>query len=155
MGVERAHELMGVPAKCDADTTFLRLCNVVALSVVVERKQLDHQMMHAVPAGLDQRQAVMPRVDMKEIGAKRLFDVVGEPEAQHVDIERHYGVDVLDRQYGMPEPERTGAETRDRSPRHKGRVVDLGAVQGLQPAAGGMPRPNQTLGTASVGPPAR
>ena len=42
---------------------------------------------HAVVAGLDQRQAVMPGVDVEEIGAERLFDVVGQSEAEHVDIE--------------------------------------------------------------------
>ena len=58
----------------------------------------------------------MPRVDVEEIRAKRLLDVVGEPEAEHVDIEWHYRVDALDRQHGMAEAERPGAETESNGP---------------------------------------
>ena len=37
---------------------------VVGLSDIVEREQLHHQVMHAVLAGLDQGQAMAPRVDV-------------------------------------------------------------------------------------------
>src|SRR5580704_7190153 len=93
-------------------------------------------MMHAVFAGLDQSQAVMARVDMKEVGAKRPFDVVAEPEAEQVDIERHHCVDVLDREHGMADTERAGAETGNRTAGAEWRVVDLGAVKCFEPIAG-------------------
>ena len=151
LGVERGHEIVGVPAERDADAIFLRQCDVVALADIVERKQLHHQMMHAVPAGLDQREAVMPRVDMEEVGAKRLFDVVGKSEAEHVDIERHHGFDVLDRQHGVPEAERAGAKARDRTSRHERRVVDLGAMKRFQPVAGGIAKRDQAADAPCVG----
>ena len=65
--------------------TLMRSCwlerDIVALADVVERKQFDHQMMHAVAAGLDQGQTVMPRVDVEEKSVKRLLHVVAEPES--------------------------------------------------------------------------
>src|SRR5467141_2330265 len=99
-------------------------------------------MMHAVAAGLDQSEAVMSRIDMKEVGAKRLLHVVGKPEAQQVDIEPHHRVDALDRQDGVAEAERTGAETGNRAARAKRRIVDLGAVKCLQSIARRIPKRN-------------
>ena len=80
---------------------------------------------------------------MEKIGAERFFDVVGKPEAEPVDIECHHRVDVLDRQHGMSDAERAGAETRDRAPRTEWRVVDLGAVECLEPVAAGIAKRDQ------------
>src|SRR5260370_6964991 len=98
-------------AERDADALLLAQSDIVGLADIVERKQLHHQMMHAVAAGLDQSEAVMPRVDVKEVGAKRLLHVVAEPKAEQVDVERHHRVDVLDRQHGVAQSKRAGAET--------------------------------------------
>src|SRR6185369_4388204 len=51
----------------------------------------------------------------------------------------------------MPEPERTGAESRDRSSRRKRRVVDLGAVKRLQPVAGWIVKRNQAADAPGIG----
>src|SRR5229473_8316306 len=93
-------------------------------------------MMHAVVAGLDQSEAVMPRVDVKEVGAKRSLHVVGKRKAEQVDIERHHRVDVFDRQHRVAEAERTGAEAGNRTAGTERCVVDLGAVKYLQTIAG-------------------
>src|SRR5258708_35475587 len=100
-------------------------------------------MMHTVLAGLDQGEAVMPCVDVEEIGAERLFDVVGKPEAEHVDIERHHGGDDFDGEHGVAEAEWTGTETRNRTAGPERCVVDLGAVKRLEPVAGGVAARNQ------------
>src|SRR5450755_3104686 len=118
-------------AERNADTFFLAQGDVIALADIVERKQLHHQMMHAVLAGLDQSEAVMPRVDVKEVGAKRPLHVVGKRKAEQVDIERHHRVDVLDRQHRVAEAERTGAEAGNRTAGTERGVVDLGAVKCL------------------------
>ena len=124
--------------------------DVIGLADIVEREQFHHQMMHAVLAGLDQRQRVMPRVDVKEIGAKRFQDIVGKPEAEHVDIERHHRIDIFDRQHGMAEPERTGAETGNRTAGEERRVVDLGAIKCLQPIAGGIAKRDQAADAPGI-----
>src|ERR1700730_9328702 len=85
----------------------------------------------------------MARVDVEEIGAERLFDVIRESEAEQIDIERHHRVDIFHRQHGMAETERPGAEARDRTARLEWRLVDLGAVKRLQPIAGRVPKRNQ------------
>src|ERR1700731_2469417 len=125
-------------AERDVDAVRLAQCNIVGLADIVERKQLDHQMMHAVLAGLDQGKRVMPRVDVKEVGAKRLLNVVGEGEAEHVDVERHHRINVLYCQHGVTKAERSGAETGDRTARSKRCLVDTGAVKRLQAIAGGI-----------------
>src|SRR4030088_261923 len=92
-------------------------------------------MVHAVAAGLDQSEAVMPRVDVEEVGAKRLLHVIAEPEAEQVDIERHHRVDVLDREHGVSQAERAGAESGDRTSRTERRLVDLRAIERLEAVA--------------------
>src|SRR6267142_2134378 len=125
-------------AERDIDAVLLAQGDVIALADVVERKQFDHQMMHAVAAGLDQSETVMPRIDVEEIGAKRLLHVVAELEAQHVDIERHDRVDVFHREYRVSKPERAGAKTGNRAARKERRLVDLGAVKCLKTIARGI-----------------
>ncbi len=51
----------------------------------------------------------------------------------------------------MPEPERAGAETRNRSARRKGRIVDLRAVKGFQPVAGRIVKRNQAADAPGIG----
>src|SRR3954470_1006051 len=98
-------------AERDIDAVLLAERDVIALADVVERKQFDHQVMHAVAAGLDQSETVMPRIDVEEKSAKRLLHVVAERKAEHVDIERHHRVDVFNREHSVAEPERAGAKT--------------------------------------------
>src|SRR5712692_11490840 len=107
-------------------------------------------MMHAVLAGLDQSKAVMPRVDMKEVGAKRLLHVVAEPEAEHVDVERHHRVDVFDRQHGVSKAERTGAEAGNRTAGAERRIVDLGAVKCLETIARRIVKRNQAANASAI-----
>src|SRR6266851_6247211 len=107
-------------------------------------------MMHAVLAGLDQSKAVMPRVDMKEVGAKRLLHVVAEPEAEHVDIERHHRVDVFNRQHGVSKAERTGAETGNRTAGVERGIVDLGAVKCLETIARWIAKRNQAANASAI-----
>ncbi len=124
--------------------------DIVGLADIVERKQLHHQVMHAVAAGLDQREAVMPRVDVEEIGAKRLLHVVAEPEAEQIDVERHHRIDILDRQHGVAEAESTGAEAGNRAAGAERRLVDLRAVKCLEAIAGGIPERNQAANAPGV-----
>ena len=93
----------------------------------------------------------MPRVDVKEIGAKRLLHVVAEPEAEQVDIERHHRVDVFDRQHRVAEAERTGAEAGNRTAGTKRRLVDLGAVKCLQAIARRIVKRNQRAHPPVIG----
>src|SRR3984893_11456449 len=130
-------------AERDADTLLLAQGDIITLADIVKRKQLHHQMMHAVVAGLDRGEAVMPRVDVKEVGAKRSLHIVGKPEAKEVDIERHHRVDVLDRQHRVAEAERTGAETGNRTAGTERGVVDLGAGTCLEAIAGRIAKRNQ------------
>src|ERR1700692_1463723 len=102
-------------AERDADAIRLTQGDIIGLADIVERKQFDHQMMHAVAAGLDQSEAVMPRVDVKEVGTKRFLHVVAEPKAEQVDVERNNSADVLDRQHGVAQSERRGAEAGNRT----------------------------------------
>src|SRR6476620_5547392 len=107
-------------------------------------------MMHAIAAGLDQSEAVVPRVDVKEVGAKRLLHVVAEPEAEHVDVERRHRVDVLNRQNGVAQAERAGAKTGNRTAGTERCVVDLRAVKCLETIAGGIAKRNQAANASGV-----
>ena len=138
-------------AERDADAIRLTQGDIIGLADIVERKQFDHQMMHAVAAGLDQSEAVMPRVDVKEVGTKRFLHVVAEPKAEQVDVERHHRVDVLDRQHGVAQSERPGAEAGNRTAGAKRRIVNLGAVKRLQPIARRVVKRNQAANAPVIG----
>src|ERR1700719_4885568 len=85
----------------------------------------------------------MARVDVEEIGAERLLDIVGETEAKQVDIERHHLINAFNRQHDMAKPKRSGAEAGNRAARRKWRVVDFGAIKSLTAVAGGIVERNQ------------
>jgi hypothetical protein len=59
----------------------------MGLADVVEAEQLQHQVMDTASARLDHGQAVVARVEAKEICPERRRDVVAEGKAQHVLIE--------------------------------------------------------------------
>ena len=68
-------------------------------------------------AGLQERQAVVARVDVEEHGAERVVRVVAHAEAEHVPVERHDAVDVRGAQHHVPHAQDAGAETVQRARR--------------------------------------
>jgi hypothetical protein len=148
---KRRHQVVNVPAERDADAIGLAQRDIIGLADVVERKQLHHQKMHAVAAGLDQSEAGMPRGDVKEIGAKRFLHVVAEPKAEQIEIERRHRIDNFNRQHVTAQAEGAGAETGNRTAGAKRRIVDLGAVKRLETVAGGIPERNQAANAPRVG----
>src|ERR1700730_14435132 len=133
------------------DAVLLAERDVRALADVVEREQFDHQMMHAVAAGLDQRQTVMPRVDVQKEGLEWRKDVIGQLEAEHIGVERHHGIDLPDRQHRVAQSERAGAKARDRAPRLERADIDVRAVKRLEPIAGRIVERNESGNKARVG----
>src|SRR6266705_1947392 len=93
-------------------------------------------MMHAVPAGLDEGEAVVAPVDMEEERLEWLQAVVGQPEAEDVAIERDHLVEPLDRRDRMAHAERAGAEAGDRAARPERLGRGLGEMEDFKPAAG-------------------
>ena len=72
-----------------ADRLRLAQREVIGLPDIVEKAEFDHQVMDAVPAGIDEGEAVVARIDVEEIGLERPQDVIAEPEAEGIGIERH------------------------------------------------------------------
>ena len=125
-------------AERDGDAALLAEREIVALADIVEAKQLHHEVMHGVLAGLDEGEAVMARIEMQEAGDERMIVIIGEPEAEHVAIERHQLVDGLARidvEHDMAEAERAGAEAGDRAAGPERLGGRFGAVENLQPVA--------------------
>src|SRR5438874_3578156 len=151
LGVKRRHKVVGVTSERNADAILLAQRDIVGLTDIVEREQFDYQMMHAVATGFDQGEAVMPRIDVKEVGAKRLLHVIAETEPEQVDIERHHRVDVFHRQHRVPEPERTGAETGDRTAGFERHIVGLRTVKRCEAIAAGIAERNQGANPSCVG----
>ena len=71
--------------------------------------------MRGVASGLDEGHGVVARIGVEEIGVERPQHVVGEPEAEHVAIERHRVIDVVHVQHDVTHAERSGAEAGDRA----------------------------------------
>ena len=85
--------------------------------------------------GLDESEAVVARVEMKEIGFERPHEIIAEPEAQHVGIERQHRVDPLRGEHGVPHAERTGAKAGNRASGPEWVGGNFGAVKGLETVA--------------------
>ena len=138
-------------AERDADAAFLAEREVVALADVVEVEQLHHQMMRGVAAGLDERDRMVARIGVEEIGVERPRHVVGEPEAEHVAIERDHVVDAFDVQHRVAHAERAGAEAGDVAAGLERLARGLGAVEDLQPVADRIVERDQVGDAALVG----
>src|SRR5207302_4922086 len=80
--IERGHLIVGVTAERGADRLRLAQRQVVGLPDIVQIAELDHEVMDAVFAGSDEGEAVVARIDMKEIGLERPQDVVAELETK-------------------------------------------------------------------------
>src|SRR5262252_6921640 len=133
--IERGDLVVDVPAQRDADAAFLAQRQIVALPDVVEAEELHHQMMGGAAAGLDEGDRVVARIGVEEVGVERSHHIVGQAEPEHVAIERHGVVDVLDVQHGMTHAERSGAEARDRAAGLERLARGLGAVDDFEPIA--------------------
>ena len=83
---------------------------VVALADVVEAEKLQHHVMHRVLAGGGEGDAVVAGIHMEEIELVRPQEIVAQPEAEDVAVERHHLLDPLDVENDVAEAERPGAE---------------------------------------------
>ena len=93
------------------------------------KNSLDHQVVHAVPAGFDHRETVMTGVEVEEVGLERPQRVVAQPEAEKILIERQHAIDPLDVHHNVTHAERTGPKAGD-GPAGAERIRgDLGAVE--------------------------
>src|SRR5262249_41229665 len=94
-GVERGDVVAGMAPERDADALGLAEREIVALADVVEAAKLDHHVMDHVDAALDEGDAVVARIDVKEIGRERTQPIVTDLEPEDVAIERHHLGDAL------------------------------------------------------------
>src|SRR5437763_1654982 len=90
-------------------------------------------MVNAIPAGLQEGEAVMARIDVKEKRLERLEDVIAEVEVEHVPVEGNDIIQAFDGEYRMTHPERPGAKARDRAPRPERLTRNFRAVKCLKP----------------------
>src|SRR5262249_23307382 len=93
----------GVPAKGGEQLVIHARSNVIALADIVETVELDHEVVETLPPQLQQRETVLARVDMKKMRLERELHVVARVKSQHIAIERHDRIDLLDRNPGMPQ----------------------------------------------------
>src|SRR5580698_6327639 len=87
--IERGDEIAGVAAKRHADAVFFPERKIVSLSDVIERIELHHDVMDGVLAGLDESEAVVPRIEMQEPGDKWMVVIVGQAETEDAAVEFH------------------------------------------------------------------
>src|SRR5690348_6785321 len=134
-GIERRDLIVGMTAERGADRLRLAQRQIVGLPDVVEIAEFDHEVMDAVPAGIDEGKAVVARIDVKEIRLERPQDVIAEPKAEDIDIEWGHLVEALDREYRVSHAERAGAKAGDGAARLERLRRDLGAVERFEPVA--------------------
>src|SRR2546423_15237318 len=84
--------------------------DIVGLPHIIEAEQLDHHVVDAVLTGLEEGEAVVARIDVKEKRFERLEDVIAQAEAEHVTIERNDIVKPLDGEHRMAHAKRSGAK---------------------------------------------
>ena len=107
--------------------------------------------MNAVLAGIDEGEAVMPRIDVEEIGLERFQDVVGRLEVEDLGIERHHVVEPLRGEHGMAHAERPGAEAGNGTAGLERIARNFGAMERFEPVADRIGKNDQILDAAFFG----
>src|ERR1700722_12527688 len=92
-------------------------------------------MMHTIAAGIDEGEAVVPRIEVKEISPEWPQDVIAQAEAEDVRIERYDLIEPRGGQDRMPHAERPGAKPQNRTARPERLGGKLGAAEDLEPIA--------------------
>src|SRR6266568_1312051 len=91
-GVERGDEIAGMAAERRRHAALAER-DVVALAEVIEAEHLHHDVMDRARASADERDTVMARVGVQEIGLERMGIEIAETKAEEVAVERHQPVD--------------------------------------------------------------
>ncbi len=140
-----------MPAERGADAPFLAQREVVALSDVVQAEQLHHQMVGGVATGFYEGDRVVTGIGVKEISLERTQHIIGQPEPEHVAIERNSVVDVVHVQHRVAHAERPGAKAGNRAPGLERIACGLGAVKDFDPVAERIGQHDQLSHPALVG----
>src|SRR5205823_427053 len=150
-GIERGHEIVGMPAERRGDAAILAYRKIVRLADVVEHVELDHEMMDAVLSGFQHREVVMPRIDVEEVDLERLHHVVAQPQPEHVLIKPQHVLDALDREHDVSHAERPSAEPGNGAARPERLDRGLGAVKSFEPVAEGIGERDELPDSARLG----
>src|SRR5579884_4234534 len=138
-------------AESGADHFRLGERQIIGLPDVVEIAGLEHHVMDAVLAGLDEGETVMARIDVEEISPKWLLEIIAQLEIEDFRIERNDLVDPLRGEHGMAHAERSGAEARNGAARLERLVRDLGAMKRFEQVAERIGEHDQILDAPLVG----
>ena len=90
---------------------FLLKSEIEALSHVIERPVLHHDVMIAALARRDESERMMALVDVEEARFERIEIIITESEAEHILIERPQVRALLDCDDNMPKAKRPGAKS--------------------------------------------
>src|SRR4051812_21616645 len=104
-----------MPPERRRDSALFTLRKVVRLSNVVEHVELHHEVMNAALAGFDHGEAVMTRIEMKEVRLERAECEVAQMKPKRLRVERQQAIDALDVQNHVTHSERPGAKSRNRA----------------------------------------
>src|SRR5215469_5267330 len=119
------------------------LRQVVSLADIVEGVKLDHQVVHRALRAFHKCQAVMSRIDMKEICTHRSTNEVADAKAQHLRVEGECLVNVGNHQKHMSHPEGSCTEAGNVASGTKWLICHLRAPKRLQPVTGGISKRDQ------------
>ncbi len=128
--------IVDVTAECLFDDLRRHLCDVITLAHVVEEIHLDHHVVDAELAGLQDADRVVARVEMEEVDLDRLQEVIAEFEAEDVAIERHKIIEPLGGDHDMTHAERAGAEAGNAAPGLERLGRGLRTMKHFEPVAG-------------------
>src|SRR5215467_1029038 len=126
--VVRRHEVVGVAPQRGHDLLRGGVQQIISLTDIVELIILDHQVMHAAHRRSDESHAVVARVDVHEVGRHGCQHEVADAKTEQVSVKCQGGIDVGERQEGVPHALRAGPEAGDVAAGFEGCVADLSAV---------------------------
>src|SRR6516225_10026612 len=141
--VKGSYIVAGMTPERHTDAVGIAEREIIALSDVVEAVELDHHMMDHVGAALDEGDAVVTWIDVKEISREWPQPVVAELEAKDVLIKRHHLGDALEMHHHVAHAEGSGTEPGNIAPRLEPLACGLGAVKSFKTVSGGIVEYNQ------------
>ena len=117
-GIKREHVVVGVTAQCDCNALRVFQRHVVETPDVVDKIVFDHDVVNARPVEFNQRQGMVPGIDVHERSPeRRTVRVITESQTDCLQVELFHFLEIKGLQHQVSETQFAASETADRTRR--------------------------------------
>ena len=143
--------VVGVAAQGDCNALRIFQRHVVETPDVIDKIVLDHDVMNARPVEFNQRQGMVPGIDVHERSPeRRTVRVIAEPQTDGLQVEFLHFPEIAGLQHQVAETQGAGPETADGARRRKRCIRGSRFAVQLDPVTVRVAQPEHVLHLALV-----